>query len=202
MVVGHAGTEDNFCYALLGTKVRKMHSSRRDAFKPINSLPLAKIHENGEIEKILEHKKRNEQEKVKINTDFEEKTALVKYYPGANPEIIEHYIKDGYRGIVIEGTGFGHVATEGPVSWLPVLKKACEKMVVCMTTQTVNGRVNSKVYSAGRLIEKAGVIYTDMLSETAFVKLGCLLGREKDLDTVKQLMQENLAHEFSERVVE
>jgi glutamyl-tRNA(Gln) amidotransferase subunit D len=203
IVVGHALSGDEYCFAFRGTKVRKMHSSRRDTFKAINSEPLAKIYENGNIEKLAEYSKRDETKKCKLENDFEEKIALIKFYPGASPEILNYYIKMGYKGIIIEGSGFGHVATEGKYCWLPALKEACKKAVICMTTQTIFGEVNSKVYSAGRMIEKTGVLYLgDMLAETAYTKLGCILGKEKDFEKVKKLMQENVAHEFQERRVE
>jgi glutamyl-tRNA(Gln) amidotransferase subunit D len=202
MILGHATTDDKFCYALLGSKVRKMHSSRRDTFKAINSEPLARIYENGGIEKITDCKKRDENEKTKLENDFEEKVALIKAYPGASPDILEYYIKKGYKGIVIEGTGFGHVAVEGKNSWLPIIKEACKKMIVCMTTQCIFGRVDSKVYVYGRLLEKAGVLYLNMTSEACYVKLGCMLSREKDVEKVKKMMQKNVAHEFSDRITE
>jgi glutamyl-tRNA(Gln) amidotransferase subunit D len=202
IVVGHATTDDNYCHALRGSSVRKMHSSRRDTFKAINTEPLAKIYENGNIESLSEHRKRDENKKTKVNIEFEDKVAIIKFAPNSNPEIIEHYIKKGYRGIVIEGTGFGHVATEGKLSWLYTLKGACKKAVVCMTTQTIYGEVNPKVYSNGRLIEKAGVLYLNMTSEAAYVKLSCMLGREKNLDKVKSMMLQNLAHEINEGRVE
>lgn len=202
MIVGHASSEDSFCHAILGSRARKMHSSRRDAFKSINSLPLARIYENGNIEKLSDCKKRDESKKCKLENNFEDKVALIKFYPGASPEILDYYIKKGYKGIVIEGTGFGHVCVEGKNSWLPAIKEACKKMVVCMTTQCIFGETNPKVYSNGRILEKAGVLYMNMTSESAYVKLGCMLAREKDLEKVKQLMQENFAHEFSERRTE
>jgi glutamyl-tRNA(Gln) amidotransferase subunit D len=204
MVVGHAATDDHYCYALLGSKVRKMHSSRRDAFKAINSEPLAKIYENGNIEKITEYKKRDDQKRCKLINDFEEKIALIKYYPGQDPEILNHYIKQGCKGIVIEGTGFGHVPVEGRYSWLPSIKESCKKAIVCMTTQCIYGKVDPKVYVYGRLLEKAGVLYLNMTSECAYVKLGCMLAREKgkDLKKVKRLMSENFAHEINERIIE
>jgi glutamyl-tRNA(Gln) amidotransferase subunit D len=203
IIVGHAGTEDNFCYALRGTKVRKMHSSRRDAFKAINSEPLAKIYDDGRIEKLSEYRKRDETKKIKLNNEFDDRVALIKYYPGMNPDILNYYVDQGYKGIIIEGSGFGNVATEGKHSWLPVLKKVCEKIIVCMTTQTIYGRTNPIVYSAGRMIEKTGVLYLDdMHSETAFAKLGCVLGKEKDMNKAKTMMKENWAHEFNERRTE
>lgn len=202
IVVGHASTEDNHCFAFRGTNVRKMHSSRRDAFKQINAEPLAKIYENGDVEKISEYNKRDETKKAKLENDFEDKIAIIRIYPGLNPEIIDYYIKKGYKGIVLEGTGFGHTNVEGELSLLPEIKIAASKALVVMTTQCINGEVNPNIYSYGRLLEKAGVLYLNLTSETAFTKLGCVLGREKNLELAKILMKKNLAHEFNERRIE
>lgn len=43
MVVMHGETGDTYCLAHRGTKVRKMHTSRRDAFRSINDVPIAKV---------------------------------------------------------------------------------------------------------------------------------------------------------------
>ena len=202
IVVGHASMEDDYCFAFRGTNVRKMHSSRRDAFKQINAEPLARIYENGNVEKISEYNKRDETKKTKLENDFEDKIALVKIYPGMNPEIIDFYIKKGYRGIVLEGTGFGHVNVEDELSLLPEIKIATSKALVVMTTQCIFGEVNPNVYVYGRLLEKAGVLFSNLTSETAYVKLGYVLGKEKNLDLAKILMKKELSKEFNERRLE
>jgi len=206
MLVGHATINDNFCYALNGTKVRKMHSSRRDAFRPINDLPIAKIHEDGRIESVHEVKeKRDEKKKVIADTRFEERIALIKYYPGADSSIIDFYIQENYKGLVIEATGLGHVGTEeAKFNWIPSIKKAIEAgMTICFAPQTLYGRLDPYVYSPGRELMKSGVIFLeDMLPETAFVKLGCILGREKSKEKIKELMLTNLAGEFNTKISE
>jgi len=202
VVVGHASSDDECCFAFRGSSVRKMHSSRRDTFKAINQEPLAKIYENGNIEKISEYNKRDETKKTKVETEFEEKIALIKVYPGQDPEILEYYLKKGYKGIVLEGTGFGHTCVEGELSWLPMVKIATSKALVVMTTQCIYGEVNPNVYTYGRLLEKAGILYLNLTAEAAYVKLGCMLGKEKNLELAKILMKKNIAHEFNERRIE
>ena len=79
MLVGHATSSDNFCYAIRGTKVRKMHTSRRDTFKAINDFPLAKIWPDGKLEILNKnYKKRDNNRQVNEDTAFEEKVALIK----------------------------------------------------------------------------------------------------------------------------
>ncbi len=204
MLVGHASSNDTFCYALRGTKCRKMHTSRRDAFRPINDLPLAKIDESGKIEVMNKFNKRDEKMNVVADTAFEEKVALVKFFPGADPKIIDFYLREGYKGLVIEATGMGHVSTDGKGSWLPELKKAADKgMVICFAPQTIYGRLDPYVYAAGRMLLDSGVVYLeDLHPETAFVKLGWVLGHEKDPEKAKKMMLQNLAGEFNKKITD
>ncbi len=201
MIVGHATENDDSCYAMPGTKVRKMHSSRRDAFKVINSKPFAKIYPD-RIEILNDYNRRNN-EKVKLDLKFEEKVALLKFYPRQNSDILDYYLKNKYKGIIIEMTGLGHVSK----SWTRKLKEIIDKgIVICGVSQCINGRVDGLVYSTGREILETGVIYLeDMLSETALVKLGWVLGHEewaKDKNKIKEKMLENISGELNNRLGE
>ena len=132
---------DDFCYALKGTKVRKLHSSRRDAFKPVNCKPIARITED-KIEKISEHKIRNNKQKTKLDIFYEKKVALIKVYPGQSPNILNYYINKNYKGIILEMFGLGHVpATTSRDAWIKKLKYAQKKgIIICATSQTIYGR--------------------------------------------------------------
>lgn len=205
MLVGHANSSDEYCNSLIATKVRKMHSSRRDAFKPINASPIAKVYRDKiEILRGDYNKRGKANEKPEMNAVFNEKVAVIKFYPGQSPEILEHYVSLGYKGIIIEASGLGHVLTEGKDNWVPVLKKIIEKgIIVCAVGQTIYGRLDPLVYSPGRELKNAGVIFLeDMLSETAFVKLGWILGfvDSKNKKLVEELMLKNIAKEFNERL--
>jgi glutamyl-tRNA(Gln) amidotransferase subunit D len=200
VLVGHASTNDDFCYAMPGTKVRKLHSSKRDAFKPINTTPIAKVWP-GKVEFLKEYRSRNKN-KVELDTDFSDKVALVKFYPGQDPDILDYYALK-YKGLVIETTGLGHVAAgDSKLSWIPKLKKYIrEGLVVCAAPQTIFGRLDPYVYSNGRELLDAGVIFLeDMLPETALIKLGWVLGHHGWKKYVKDKMLENVAGEFNDRL--
>ena len=206
MLVGHGTINDDYCFAMPGTKTRKMHTSRRDAFKVINGKPFAKIYPNKVI-KISDYNLRVQGKgKVKTDLKFEEKVALVKVYPGQDPEILDYYLKKKYRGLILEMSGLGHVPSrKARKSWINKLKEIQKKgIVICATPQTIYGRLDSWVYSNGRELAKIGIIYLeDMLSETALVKLGWVLGHPewaKSKDKVKEKMLENIAGEFSDRL--
>jgi len=201
VLVGHADSEDNFCYALPGTKVRKMHTSRRDAFKAINGKPLAKIFPDGKLEVLEKYNKRNNGKKVKVDKNIEENIALVKFYPGQSPGILDYYHKKNYKGVVLELSGIGNASPE----FITKIKELSSKgMIFCGTSQCINGRVDGLVYSSGRKLIEAGVIYLgDMLSETALVKLGWVLGHLdwlKSKEKIKEKMLENIAGELSNRL--
>jgi glutamyl-tRNA(Gln) amidotransferase subunit D len=205
MIVGHASSNDDFCYAMPGTKVRKLHTSRRDAFRVVNSKPFAKIFPD-RIEIMNEFNRRNKN-KVETDVKFEEKTALVKIYPGQNPNILDYYVKEKYKGIVLELSGLGHAPTmNARKGWTKKLKEVQQKgMIICAVSQCINGRVDPLVYSNGREILETGVIYLeDMLAETALVKLGWVLGHEewKSKEKVKEKMLENVAGELNDRLEE
>ena len=200
MIVGHASINDDFCHALRGAKVRKMHSSRRDAFKPINTIPIAKVWLD-KIEFISNYKPRNEN-KIILDAEFTDKVALVKFYPGQTVDILDLYALK-YKGIIIEAAGLGHLpVSEAGHNWIPALKKHIKNgFVICAAAQTIYGRLDPLVYSNGRELIDAGVIFLeDMLAETALVKLGWVLGHFGWKKQVKEKMLENIAGELNENL--
>ena len=204
MVVGHASINDDFCYAMPGTKVRKLHSSRRDAFKVVNSKPFAEIFPD-RIKRISNYNLRSKS-KVKLDLKFEEKVVLVKIYPGQSPDILDYYSRKKYKGIVLEMGGLGHAPTKrARKSWVKKLKEIQKKgLIICAASQTIYGRLNPWVYSNGRELMKTGIIYLeDMLSETALVKLGWVLGHSDwaySKEKIREKMLENFSHELNDRL--
>ncbi len=202
ILVGHASTNDNFCFAMPGTKVRKSHSSQRDAFQPINTEPIAKVFPDGKFEFLSSYNKRDNNKKVKLDNVFNDKVAIIKFYPGQDPEILDYYTQK-YQGIVIEATGLGHIATgEAKKSFLTAIKKAIDNgLIICFAPQTLHGRLDPYVYSPGRELLKAGIIFLeDMLPETAFVKLGWVLGHKNWKDKIKEMMLKNITRELNPRL--
>jgi glutamyl-tRNA(Gln) amidotransferase subunit D len=195
-VVMHGTTSDNFCEIHRGTKVRKMHTSRRDAFKSVSSLPIGVVDYNTrEIKTFVDYTRRGETS-LKFKPGMEKKCALVKFTPGSDPEILDFYINGGYRGLVIEGTGLGHVSTK----WIPMIRKATDaKMTVIVTSQCLNGRICDRVYDTGRDMLKAGAIEgEDTLPETALVKMMWVLGQTDEFDKAVEMLREDISGEITE----
>ncbi len=203
-IVFHAGTSDDFCWFLRGTRARKLHTSARGAFQPVNTPPLAEIKPGGEIKRLWDYVKRSDAE-IKADSKIEPKVAMVLAYPGSDPEVLYWYLERGYRGIVIQGTGLGHVPVnpEFAKSWIPVLEEVAREIPVVMTSQCIFGRTHRYVYTNLRKAVRAGAIYVgDMLPEVAYVKLIWVLGHVKEKQEVAKLMQKNLRGEISERTLQ
>ncbi len=193
----HGSLNDTYTYLHKGTKVRKMHTSRRDTFRSVNFEPIAKIeNDKMEINPHYSYTRRNQNE-LKVNSAIEEKVGFIKSFPGISSEFIDYHIDKGYRGLVIEGTGLGHV----PDNLISSLKRANDENIpVIMTSQCLYGKVNMNVYSTGRQIIDAGVISgRDMTPETAYVKLCWALGQSDKKAEVEDIINTNIAGEFSEK---
>jgi len=194
VVLMHATVDDAASAVHRGTRVRKNHSSRRDAFQSVNEPPLGFVADQ-KIRLEREHTSRSS-EKVQADAEFDEEIVLVQFHPGMSVRRFEAYT-EGAHGVVIAGTGLGHVSQD----ILSCIRDLTDRKVpVCITTQCIWGATNLNVYSTGRDMIAAGAIpLGDMLSETAFVKLSWILGHTRELDKIRQLMQSNERHEISER---
>ncbi|MFP3871604.1 MAG: Glu-tRNA(Gln) amidotransferase subunit GatD [Candidatus Aenigmatarchaeota archaeon] len=191
-VVMHDSMSDGRCAVHRGTKVRKMHTSRRDAFKSIVQDPIGYVYpESGRVD-LKEESSAKEKGKLKRRGGIEEKVSLLYANPGLTKEDVKHAGEK--EGIVVAGTGLGHMNT----ALLPALEEVIEKDVpVVMTSQCLYGTVNGHVYSAGRELKEAGVIFAgDMLPETALVKLMWALTLDED---VEKVMKSDIAGEYTDR---
>ena len=197
MVCMFGPTSDVYGLLHRGTRVRKMHSSYRSTFRTIGDIPIAMVSRDSITPLRQDYKRRREDKNVVINTAFDERVSIVYYYPNMKPDIIDSLIDNNYRGIIIAGTGLGHV--NKPL--YPSLKRAQDKNIaVFMTVQTLWGYVQMYVYDTGRDMMELGVVPTaNMLPEVAYVKLGWALGQTTDLAKVREIMLTPIAGEITER---
>ena len=205
----HLTSSDDKCSIISGTKVRKLHTSRRDAFKAVNDTPIATVdYQSGKIEYQKEYNKKlddnNEENKFKLMNKMDDDVAIMKMYPSISSKTFEYFTKN-FKAIIIEGTGLGHGPTnlgENNLKNYEILKKYIKKGgIVAMTSQCVFGRVHEAVYTNLRRLRDIGVIYCeDMLTETAYIKMSWLLGNFKE-DQVKELMVTNLRGEINNRIL-
>jgi len=183
-----------------GTKVRKCHTSRRDAFHSVNDFPIAKV-ENFQIimTSNSSYRKRDPKRPLILKPAFSDKVALVKFYPGLDPAIIDFYVEHGIRGILLEGSGLGHVSK---FCFESIKRAATKGVVVAMASQCIWGRVNMNIYDTGRDLLDLGVVaLEDMFPETGLVKLMWVLGQTEDPQQAITLLKTNIAGEYSTRTM-
>ena len=196
-------TSDNYDLLHRGTRCRKMHSSYRSTFRTVGATPMATVsrypQENGSHFTYLtqDFVKRDKSRKPVITPVFEEKVTIQYYYPNFNPDIIDGLSAMGYRGMVIAGTGLGHV--NKPI--YPAIRRAIEQgMTVVMTVQTLWGFAQMYVYDTGRDLLELGVVPLDnMLPETALMKLSWVLGQTDDPARIREMMTTSVNHEITPR---
>jgi len=197
MVCMFGPTSDEYGLLHRGTRVRKMHSSYRSTFRTIGDIPLATITRAGvkPLKPVYNHRRKDN--KVTILPYFEEKVAIIYYYPNMMPDIIDSLVDNGYKGIVIAGTGLGHV--NKPL--YPAIERAAKKGVhMYMTVQTLWGYVHMNVYDTGRDLMAKGIIPAEnMLPEAAYIKLGWVLGQTQDPEKVREMMLKPVNDEITDR---
>jgi glutamyl-tRNA(Gln) amidotransferase subunit D len=196
-------TSDKYALLHRGTRCRKMHSSYRSTFRTIGATPLATVsvedgNADGHFTYLSDDFLRRDKTRVPIiNPTFEEKVTIQYYYPNFNPDIILALADLGYRGLVIAGTGLGHVNKPLYSAIGQVIEKG---MTVVMTVQTLWGYAQMYVYDTGRDLLKLGVIPLDnMLPETAYMKLGWVLGQTEDPEEIRSLMLTPINNEITKR---
>ncbi|HNX18302.1 MAG TPA: Glu-tRNA(Gln) amidotransferase subunit GatD [Methanoregula sp.] len=194
-VVMHASTNDDFCAIHRSTRVRKMHTSRRDAFQSIGLPPIGTVDYMSRKVTLGDDAVRRGTRKPALFDKLEPHCGLIQFYPGMSPDLLKAY--EGYRGLVLSGTGLGHVST----LLIPQIKKLiADGTQVVMTSQCMNGRVCDRVYDTGRDLLAAGVIEAgDTLPEVALVKQMWVLGNEKDKEKAAALMATDLKGECTRR---
>jgi glutamyl-tRNA(Gln) amidotransferase subunit D len=190
-------TSDQYALLHRATRVRKMHSSYRSAFRTIGDTPMCRV-DRGSFELLTEDfRPRDPDRKIKLDTVYDDRITMLYYYPGMKPDLLDALVEKGYRGIVIAGTGLGHV--NKPI--YPALERAIKNGIhIVMTVQTLWGFAQMYVYDTGRDLMDMGVVPLDnMLPETALMKLGWVLGHTDDHGEVMRMMRHTINHEITDR---
>ncbi len=195
----HETVSDTVIVVHRGTKVRKCHTSRRDTFKSINGFPIAKV-QNLQFTMTEDgYQKRDPKRKLTLKSRFSDKVALVKFHPGLDPVVIDFYVEHGFKGILLEGSGLGHVSK---YCFDAIKRATAAGVVVALASQCIWGRVNMNVYDTGRDLQSFGVIpLEDMFPETGLVKLMWVLGQTSDTKEAIKLLRTDIAGEYSSRTL-
>jgi len=203
-VAMHYSISDEVIACHIGTRVRKNHTSRRDAFHSIDVYPFSLIKKDQiEISRQytdLKFQERNKNlENMVVRPNFENKVSLLKFYPGFDCRMIDYCVDLGHRAIILEGTGLGHINKE----CFSQIKNAVDKgIIIFMTSQCIWGRTALTVYDTGRDLLNLGVIpLSNMTSETALVKAMWCFGNFTEENEVIKTMTSNIANEFTNRII-
>jgi glutamyl-tRNA(Gln) amidotransferase subunit D len=203
-VAMHYSISDEVIACHIGTRVRKNHTSRRDAFHSIDVYPFSLIKKDQiEISRQytdLKFQERNKNfESMVVRPNFENKVSLLKFYPGFDCRMIDYCVDLGHRAIILEGTGLGHINKE----CFSQIKNAVNKgIIIFMTSQCIWGRTALTVYDTGRDLLNLGVIpLSNMTSETALVKAMWCFGNFTEENEIIKTMTSNIANEFTNRII-
>ena len=198
----HENMQDDFCVILPPTKARKMHTSRRDAFKAINAKPFARVdYKTREIDFLQkDYPKKSRGKRLNVKDKFEEKVGILRTHPHMSPETIKVFTQKKFKGLVLEGTGIGQAPTnvkENLANYQALQEFIKSGGVIVLTSQCIYGRVHENIYTNCRRLKEIGIIFgEDMITETAFIKLSWLLGNYPKKD-VPRLLKENLRGEIT-----
>lgn len=197
-------TSDEYGLLHRGTRVRKMHSGYRSTFRTIGDTPIAMVDRERITYLRDDYARRHDGatppapgRELRLRCGFESRVALLYYYPNMQPDVIDALVERGYRGLLIAGTGLGHV--NRPL--YPALARAVQSgLHVYMTVQTLWGYSQMYVYETGRDIMRLGVTPCEnMLPETAYMKLCWALGQSDSREEVQRLMLTPVNHETTPR---
>ena len=184
----HETTDDENVAIWRGNRTRKTHSSKRNAFQSPNEGPLGIVKDKIEWKR----KYRSTVESTTIKAGFDDNIGMIWSHPGLKVNDWENSVSNK-NGVVIAGTGLGHINSE----LLDVIEKTSKDIPVAMSSQCLSGSTNLNVYRNGRKLLERGVVETyDMSPETALVKMMWLSKHHRE--NVRTMMGENLVGEISD----
>jgi glutamyl-tRNA(Gln) amidotransferase subunit D len=197
VVCMHGGTSDSYNLVHRATRCRKMHSSRRDTFRTLDDIPLGKIDDSGVTWFKDDVRPRGRVEDFYLDTKIDPRVGMLYSYPGMSPDILDSMVDRSYHGVVIIGTGLGHVGTD----MFPALERCQEEEIpVVLVVEPLFGYIQLRVYETGRDMLARGVIEgANMLPSAAYTKLIWVLGHTRNIEEVKRLMQTDVAGEITSR---
>jgi glutamyl-tRNA(Gln) amidotransferase subunit D len=192
-------TSDRYGLVHRGTRVRKMHSSYRSTFRTIGDVPLATVRMDQGVRPLVRdfHPRGGTGDAMRLVPTFNERVTILYFYPNMQEDLIRAIVDAGYKGIVIAGTGLGHV--NRPL--YKVVRWAVDQGVhIYMAVQTIWGYVQMFVYDNGRYLMDCGIVpLANMLPEVAFMKLSWALGQTTERAEVKKIMLTPVNGEMTER---
>ncbi|MBI4015877.1 MAG: Glu-tRNA(Gln) amidotransferase subunit GatD [Candidatus Aenigmarchaeota archaeon] len=201
----HSSSSDDRCWILPACKCRKLHSSRRDAFRPVNSYPYAFVdYRTRKIDWVSKPTKTPGPFRLKL---FNEKIKVGILRFRVNMFASEFLFYKDYDGLIVETSGLGNLPTseidEFTKEHTKILKSLEELVkggtVVALSPLAIYGRLNLNVYENQRALQSIGILgnFSDMTTDTSYIKLSWLLSNYPK--EAKELFGKNLRGELSDR---
>lgn len=199
VTVMHAGSGDGVCAVSPGVSVRKMHSTRRNAFQMVNGERIGeiKISRNGLSHSVSP---RPQSRDITAPTMYDTNIRVAQFMAGPHlhSDLLEAAVSADYSAILIHGTGLGHLPIEDPNGDAPENTKLARfiesaTIPIIVGNQCINGPVDLNVYSKGRHQQEIGVLGHGSTSspEALLAKIHWALSNNKDLS----ILTENLCGE-------
>ena len=203
VVVMHTSSNDGECSVHPGIGVRKMHSTRRDAFRGINTQPLAIISANNGKPSIQLSETYSAELELPITREvtatpdkYETEIRIPQFIAGPwlVSEHIDAIMNIGCQAIVIHGTGLGHLPIDDPegdtpentLVWRSLTRAINREVPVVIVNQCISGPIDMNVYSKGRKQMQMGILGHGIIAppETVVAKLHWALSKGEDISSI------------------
>lgn len=180
---------------MLGCRSVKTRTTSLNAFESINYPYIATI-TDGKC--VLLHKPKLSYG-FSFSASIEPRVALVKIYPGMSPELLDSLKDIGMKGVVVEGFGLGGMHNFRRDHTESIKKLMEAGIPVVLTSQCLYEQSTPDVYEVSRALKDAGILSAhDMTTEAAITKLMWVLGRAHDIESVRMIMDTDIAGELTE----
>ena len=178
---------------MLGCRTSKVRTVSFNAFESINYPYIGEINSYGlQLNRDISFPAGE----FSLRTECSDRIAILKLFPGMDPEIFTFLHEQGYEGIYIEGFGLGGVPflREDFTAEIRCLSEA--GMPILVGSQCRYEGSNLSVYETGqRILACGGIPVRDMTQEAVVTKLMWGLGQKRDREWIQLLFGRNLVGE-------
>ncbi|MBQ3370988.1 MAG: asparaginase [Mogibacterium sp.] len=180
---------------MLGCRTSKVRTISFNAFESINHPYVGEVNAFG-LQLYTDRKPK--MVRINLQTDYSEKIAVLKVFPGMNLEIFSFLQDRGYEGVYIEGFGLGGLPFLRNDITAEIKKASDNGLPILVGSQCRYEGSDLNVYETGqRILDCGGIPVYDMTQEAVVTKLMWVLGQTKKYDQVRWLFGSNLVGEVT-----
>lgn len=195
---GHARIQEvaiYFEYSLYrGNRTSKISATEFEAFSSPNFPELAVAG----VSIRYQHEANKKPRKLELFTDFNNRVALLKIFPGFSPAVYKSLFDISLvKGIIIESFGSGNSPSDKRFTTL-ISDYLAQGGIVLNITQCSTGSVEQGRYETSSFFQEAGVIGGfDLTTEAAVTKMMYALGKGKNRQEISEILSKDLNGEMS-----